>query len=143
MKRFFFITLLFIFKLFPTSSFSQVIIGDTISYKPGILLNLNETIKGGLLLSNVHITDLKRIPTGTDIFVLCSKECTGSEFWISYCSVFFQLNIAVSVIEFSKAFSWIIHGGVVPRKLSFCSLSATAGDSLLENEIRDPNTCLM
>ena len=68
MKRFFFITLLFIFKLFPTRSFSQVIIGDTISYKPGILLNLNETIKGGLLLSNVHITDLKRIPTGTDIF---------------------------------------------------------------------------
>ncbi|MDR0865618.1 MAG: hypothetical protein LBO74_11900 [Candidatus Symbiothrix sp.] len=35
---------------------------------PGALLNLNSTFKGGLLLSNVGIIELGKIPTGNNLF---------------------------------------------------------------------------
>ncbi|MDR0864270.1 MAG: hypothetical protein LBO74_04980 [Candidatus Symbiothrix sp.] len=48
---------------------AQVTIGgNPATDVPGALLNLNSTIKGGLLLSNVGITDLDKIPAGTNLF---------------------------------------------------------------------------
>jgi uncharacterized protein (TIGR02145 family) len=41
---------------------AQVTIGGTDNPKPGALLDLNSSTKGGLLLSNVSLTDLGKIP---------------------------------------------------------------------------------
>jgi hypothetical protein len=47
---------------------AQVTIGSTDDPKPGALLDLNSDAKGGLLLSNVTITDLEKIPIGNNVF---------------------------------------------------------------------------
>ncbi|MDR0810653.1 MAG: hypothetical protein LBN23_00010, partial [Paludibacter sp.] len=47
---------------------AQVTIGGVTEPAKGALLDLNSTSKGGLLLSNVSITDLGKIPVGADIF---------------------------------------------------------------------------
>jgi uncharacterized protein (TIGR02145 family) len=43
---------------------AQVSIGDLTAPATGALLDLNKTAKGGLLLSNVTLTDLSKIPSG-------------------------------------------------------------------------------
>jgi uncharacterized protein (TIGR02145 family) len=47
---------------------AQVTIGDNEPSKAGAILDLNNVTKGGLLLSNVVIFDLEKIPAGTDRF---------------------------------------------------------------------------
>jgi uncharacterized protein (TIGR02145 family) len=47
---------------------AQVRIGDNTPPATGALLDLNSTAKGGLVLSNVSIVDLSKIPTGVDLF---------------------------------------------------------------------------
>ncbi|MDR1592208.1 MAG: hypothetical protein LBS16_04925, partial [Prevotellaceae bacterium] len=47
---------------------AQVTIGGSDLPKAGTILDLNSTTKGGLALSNVSITDLEKIPTGTNLF---------------------------------------------------------------------------
>jgi hypothetical protein len=68
MKKMIFLLLTLIL-LGAASAQAQVTIGgDPPADMSGILLNLNSTVKGGLLLSNVGITDLGKIPTGTNLF---------------------------------------------------------------------------
>ncbi|MDR0864271.1 MAG: hypothetical protein LBO74_04985 [Candidatus Symbiothrix sp.] len=56
--------------LFPSGIRAQVLIGgsgaSTDEPTAGAILDLNGAVKGGLVLSNVVITDLGKIPTGTD-----------------------------------------------------------------------------
>jgi hypothetical protein len=47
---------------------AQVTIGGTNEPAKGAILDLNSTAKGGLLLSNVSITDLSKIPAGSNLF---------------------------------------------------------------------------
>jgi uncharacterized protein (TIGR02145 family) len=47
---------------------AQVTIGGLTDPAPGALLDLNSTVKGGLLLSNVSITNQSKIPTETNLF---------------------------------------------------------------------------
>ncbi|MDR1591284.1 MAG: fibrobacter succinogenes major paralogous domain-containing protein [Prevotellaceae bacterium] len=47
---------------------AQVTIGGTNPPTAGAVLDLNSSVKGGLALSNVSITDLEKIPTGTNLF---------------------------------------------------------------------------
>jgi uncharacterized protein (TIGR02145 family) len=47
---------------------AQVTIGGDYAPKDGAILDLNSKVKGGLLLSNVFITDLDRIPFAAGIF---------------------------------------------------------------------------
>ncbi|MDR0865828.1 MAG: hypothetical protein LBO74_12990 [Candidatus Symbiothrix sp.] len=68
MKKMIFLVLTLIV-LGAASMNAQVTIGDNPDTDiPGALLNLNTTAKGGLLLSNVDIIDLSKIPTGTNLF---------------------------------------------------------------------------
>jgi uncharacterized protein (TIGR02145 family) len=67
-KLFFFAALLF---FAGASSYAQVTIGGSTSPAPGVLLDLNsveEGVRGGLLLSNVTIIDLEKIPFGKNVF---------------------------------------------------------------------------
>jgi hypothetical protein len=50
------------------SSYAQVTIGSLDAPRTGALLDLNSGAKGGLLLSNVNITNLDSIPAGTGYF---------------------------------------------------------------------------
>jgi uncharacterized protein (TIGR02145 family) len=47
---------------------AQVTFGGLTEPAAGAVLDLNSTAKGGLLLSNVSIADLSKIPTGTNLF---------------------------------------------------------------------------
>ncbi|MDR1592189.1 MAG: hypothetical protein LBS16_04820 [Prevotellaceae bacterium] len=49
-------------------SAAQVTIGGSDAPKAGAILDLNSSVKGGLQLSNVSITDLGKIPVGTNLF---------------------------------------------------------------------------
>ncbi|MDR1591640.1 MAG: hypothetical protein LBS16_01975 [Prevotellaceae bacterium] len=49
-------------------SAAQVTIGGSDAPKAGAILDLNSTTKGGLVLSNVSLIDLEKIPTGTNLF---------------------------------------------------------------------------
>ncbi|MDR1436695.1 MAG: hypothetical protein LBI65_01115 [Candidatus Symbiothrix sp.] len=56
------ITLAALFFYLWTGAYSQVTIGSAELPKAGAILDLNSTHKGGLVLSNVTITDLEKIP---------------------------------------------------------------------------------
>jgi uncharacterized protein (TIGR02145 family) len=47
---------------------AQVRIGGDDEPATGALLDLNSTVKGGFVLSNVTITDIEKIPRGTNVF---------------------------------------------------------------------------
>jgi uncharacterized protein (TIGR02145 family) len=64
-KLFFFLALVF---FFCANLHAQVTIGGLEEPKAGAILDLNSTAKGGLILSNVPIEDLGKIPTGIDRF---------------------------------------------------------------------------
>ncbi|MDR1561796.1 MAG: fibrobacter succinogenes major paralogous domain-containing protein [Dysgonamonadaceae bacterium] len=66
MRKYFFILIALVI-LSATGAKAQVTIGSTVNPKSGALLDLNSTSKGGLLLSNVQITDLEKIPANTFI----------------------------------------------------------------------------
>ncbi|MDR0865449.1 MAG: fibrobacter succinogenes major paralogous domain-containing protein [Candidatus Symbiothrix sp.] len=62
MKRKVFMLLLMAAVLLPLGLRAQVTIGGTGDPQAGAILDLNSTVKGGLILSNVEITDLSEIP---------------------------------------------------------------------------------
>ncbi|MDR0864643.1 MAG: fibrobacter succinogenes major paralogous domain-containing protein [Candidatus Symbiothrix sp.] len=64
MKRKVFMLLLMAAALLPLGLRAQVTIGGTSDPQAGAILDLNSTVKGGLILSNVDITDLGKIPAG-------------------------------------------------------------------------------
>jgi uncharacterized protein (TIGR02145 family) len=54
--------------------FAQISIGDLSEPANGALLDLNKTVKGGVLLSNVEISNLRKIPTGINLFPGITKD---------------------------------------------------------------------
>ncbi|MDR0863992.1 MAG: fibrobacter succinogenes major paralogous domain-containing protein [Candidatus Symbiothrix sp.] len=62
MKKRFMMLLLMAAVLLPLGLRAQVTIGGTSDPQAGAILDLNSTVKGGLILSNVEITDLSEIP---------------------------------------------------------------------------------
>ncbi|MDR0866376.1 MAG: fibrobacter succinogenes major paralogous domain-containing protein [Candidatus Symbiothrix sp.] len=64
MKRKVFMLLLTVAVLLPLGLRAQITIGGTSDPQAGAILDLNSTVKGGLILSNVEITDLGKIPAG-------------------------------------------------------------------------------
>ncbi|MDR0865829.1 MAG: hypothetical protein LBO74_12995 [Candidatus Symbiothrix sp.] len=52
--------------LLPAGLRAQVTIGGVNDPTNGAILDLNSTVKGGLILPNVKITDLSKLPTGED-----------------------------------------------------------------------------
>jgi uncharacterized protein (TIGR02145 family) len=64
-KLFLFAALLF---FSGASSYAQVRIGGLTPPATGVLLDLNSDTRGGLVLSNVTITDLEKIPFGNNVF---------------------------------------------------------------------------
>ncbi|MDR0864136.1 MAG: fibrobacter succinogenes major paralogous domain-containing protein [Candidatus Symbiothrix sp.] len=62
MKKRFMMLLLMAAVLLPLGLRAQVTIGGTSDPQAGAILDLNSTVKGGLILSNVAITDLSEIP---------------------------------------------------------------------------------
>ncbi|MDR0865754.1 MAG: fibrobacter succinogenes major paralogous domain-containing protein [Candidatus Symbiothrix sp.] len=62
MKKRFMMLLLMAAVLLPLGLRAQVTIGGTSDPQAGAILDLNSTVKGGLILSNVDITDLGKIP---------------------------------------------------------------------------------
>ncbi|MDR0507240.1 MAG: immunoglobulin domain-containing protein, partial [Dysgonamonadaceae bacterium] len=61
------------------SLWSQVIIGGLDNPKPGAILDLNSAVKGGLLLPNISIPDLGKIPGGKTFVGIDQEQDTNHE----------------------------------------------------------------
>jgi hypothetical protein len=83
---------------------AQVTMGGGTPPKAGAILDLNSTTKGGLLLSNVDITDLGKIPVGTTIFPgitagMKNREPKSTRVWTSS----FETNNNPTIVYFHWA----------------------------------------
>ncbi|MDR0865365.1 MAG: fibrobacter succinogenes major paralogous domain-containing protein [Candidatus Symbiothrix sp.] len=78
MKKRFMMLLLMAAVLLPLGLRAQVTIGGTGDPQAGAILDLNSTVKGGLILSNVDITDLGKIPASGFVGITSVQETNAA-----------------------------------------------------------------